>query len=203
MPQLPVPAAAVGLFTAAAAAASAGSKGSSANSGIRSSIQLTHDLMHMHTLSKRLLPVPAAGAADDAVPNCKLAADPATDGHRHQQQQRASQVSLFHDEALNVFFRRMSWSPDGEVAAARTLVPGHRAVCRAVAVLPVQCHLGQCCNLSCNICKFALYMYLTLLPNILLSWKMSLEDVTGRCHEKWSGLVVPSGGLLAQNLARG
>jgi hypothetical protein len=108
-----------------------GGKGSTA---VKSSVQLAREFIHSATLLKHTVQAPATPPRDAAAPPSPAAAaatnnaadaDAAVtgaDGDNQQQQQQMMpakplQAFLFQDESLAVFFRRMSWSPDGSLLA--------------------------------------------------------------------------------------
>jgi hypothetical protein len=106
-----------------------GGKGSTA---VKSSVQLAREFIHSATLLKRTVQAPATPPRDAAAPPSPPAAAAisadvdaavaAAEGDNPQQQQQVLpakplQAFLFQDESLAVFFRRMSWSPDGSLLA--------------------------------------------------------------------------------------
>jgi hypothetical protein len=100
---------------------------------VKSSVQLAREFIHSATLLKRTVQAPATPPRDAAAPPAAAAAADAdadagaavtaADGDNQQQQQqqvvpaKPLQAFLFQDESLAVFFRRMSWSPDGSLLA--------------------------------------------------------------------------------------
>ncbi|WIA28323.1 hypothetical protein OEZ86_010873 [Tetradesmus obliquus] len=111
--------------------------GGKASTAVKSSVQLAREFIHSATLLKRSVQAPATppreAAPAPASPPAAAAAPPAAaagadaaavaaaaDGDSPQQQQvpaKPLQAFLFQDESLAVFFRRMSWSPDGSLLA--------------------------------------------------------------------------------------
>jgi hypothetical protein len=107
--------------------------GGKASTAVKSSVQLAKEFIHSATLLKRTEQAPATPPRDAAAPASPApaaaleaaqagveAAGNAADGSALQQQQAPAkplQAYLFQDESLAVFFRRMSWSPDGSLLA--------------------------------------------------------------------------------------
>lgn len=126
-----------------------GSKGSTAAAGVKGSAELAKDYVHTHTLAKRALPPPggaaeaaaaAAAAAPAAGPDSAVAGDAAAVPQHPQA--RPLQAFMFQDEALNVFFRRLAWSPDGEPGGLPTgCLPCLLARCRCPPVAVLLCSL--------------------------------------------------------------
>eukprot|EP00877_Chromochloris_zofingiensis_P011531 jgi/Chrzof1/6631/Cz19g03120.t1 len=103
----------------------------------QSSAALAKDFIFQQAIVKRTLDVPmpqtpTAGQTDTALPaTATTAPAPATASHSPahattadpaaatpmQVKPKTAQQYLFHDESLNTFFRRLSWSPDGSFLA--------------------------------------------------------------------------------------
>lgn len=90
-------------------------------------------------------PLKMPSASSVCLPGSKSPANPELTGKKEKPQKQP----LFHDDTLPSFFRRLAWSPDGEIQLQRQLLAvrlsGAACLALRIAALPCQsCPLYLC-----------------------------------------------------------